>query len=46
MGTGARDAWAGYEDHHQPRVMMFLPLRGMATPDPYKNTYGSAGFGG
>jgi hypothetical protein len=33
---GSRDAWRGYEDHQHPRAMMFLPLRGLVSPDPYR----------
>jgi len=30
------DAWVGYKDHHHPRVMMFLLVRGQVLPDPYR----------
>jgi len=35
-GMGSRDAWCGYENHQHPCAMMFLPLRGLAASDPYR----------
>jgi len=33
---GVKDVRGGYQDHHHPCAMIFLPLRGLAAPDPYR----------
>jgi hypothetical protein len=33
---GARDAWGGYRDHQHPHTLMYLPLRGMSSPNEYR----------
>jgi hypothetical protein len=32
---GNKDLWGGYRKRQHPRAMMYLPLRGMSTPDEY-----------
>jgi len=36
-GMGIKDVWGPYQDHVHPRAMMFVPLRGMSTPDTYRH---------
>jgi len=35
-GIDARDEWGGYRDYQHPCAMMYLPLKGMSTPDEYR----------
>jgi len=37
QGMGSNDAWAGYQEHQDPRAMLFVPLFGLGTPDNYRN---------
>jgi len=34
---GSKDAWAGYWENQYPRVMLFIPLSDLGTPDNYRN---------
>jgi len=37
QGMGSKDVWARYREHRDPRVMLFVPLAGLGTPDNYIN---------
>jgi len=34
--TGNKDVWRGYWERQHPRAIMYLPLRGMSTPNEYR----------
>jgi len=34
---GIKDVWGGYREHHHPRAMMFVPLKGMSASDEYRD---------